>query len=220
MIDPTTGKEIRKTDAGPAANSPEQIAAQTAAAEAAEKLAAACAADNCCVPVKTTNPSPGAVVGALVLPASPAPANAWQLPRNIHAALAKDTDTQSHLMISARPALADTLYAALRNAPPGGCLDAGSVWRLRVSALPFGHNAPLRQVRFDDTAKRPILDEWTIDNPCNQPPTPPPTNTDEEPKAQTEEERKAKTEEERKSQSEKYESHRRVRPGYRDQGGT
>ncbi len=117
-------------------------------------------AEDCCHPIEIATASPGAIAGALGLPASLAPASARQLPRDIHAALAAGSDALPRLLASARPALADTLYAAWRNVPPAA-VSALEVYALRIEARPFGYNAPLRQSAFDAASARSTFSEWS-----------------------------------------------------------
>jgi hypothetical protein len=68
-------------------------------------------------------------------------------------------DTLPRLMGALQPALADKLYAALKNLPPARTTEI-RVHALRVSAAPFGNNAPLRVVDFSGNI--PQFDEWQI----------------------------------------------------------
>jgi predicted phage baseplate assembly protein len=103
-------------------------------------------------------------VTGLSKPPEVQPAGARQLPRTLGSVFAEGADTLPRLLASFRPRLSKSLYAFLRNTAPqsSGTIAA---YALRVSAAPFGHNAPLRLTGVDDG--RPSFDEWTLDDPLN-----------------------------------------------------
>jgi predicted phage baseplate assembly protein len=102
------------------------------------------------------------VVGQLKRPPSVPPASAKALARDVSVAYRTRADTLPRLMGALQPTLADTLYAALKNLPPGRTTEI-RVHALRVSAAPFGNNSPLRVVDFSNNV--PQFDEWQISHP-------------------------------------------------------
>jgi predicted phage baseplate assembly protein len=109
----------------------------------------------------------GHVARTLTIPPSVPPPSARQLPRSIATAFGTKADTVPRLLASLQPPLQKVFYTAWKNLPPPVSSQI-TVHALRVSAAPFGHNAPLRQTGFD--GQRPTFSEWDIDNPWNSPP--------------------------------------------------
>jgi predicted phage baseplate assembly protein len=108
------------------------------------------------------------VIKTLKLPPSVPPAGAKQLPRNIATAYGPQSDTIPRLLTTLQPSLVGTLYTSWKNLPP--LVEPQiEVHALRVTAAPFGHNAPLRQTGFDEMNKRAVMGEWEIENPWNRP---------------------------------------------------
>jgi hypothetical protein len=110
-----------------------------------------------------------------------APASAARLTRSIETSFAASADTWPRLAAAFQPALADTLYPALRNSPPKAKQEI-EVYAMRIEARAFGHNAPLRltheTLRSDFQPKvrselvagasagaRPTFGEWDIAGP-------------------------------------------------------
>lgn len=108
----------------------------------------------------------GNVVDALrILPSLP-PADASRLPRNMTTIFAAQADTTARLLTSFSPLLSSSLYGAWRHLPPSPPPQI-QAYALRVEAQPFGHNAPLRQIRFNTRTKFATLAEWEINDPWN-----------------------------------------------------
>lgn len=103
----------------------------------------------------------------LAIPPSVPPPGARQLTRSVGTAFATKADTVPRLLAVLRPPLQKAFYTAWKNLPPPRISEI-TVHALRVSAAPFGHNAPLRQTGLSDD--RPVFDEWEIENPWNKPP--------------------------------------------------
>src|SRR5207249_4838199 len=102
------------------------------------------------------------VVGLLKRPPSVPPASARALARDVKVSYRARADTLPRLMGALQPVLSDKLYAAIKNLPPAHTTEI-RVHALRVSAAPFGHNAPLRVVDFSNNV--PQFDEWQSGNP-------------------------------------------------------
>lgn len=117
----------------------------------------------------------GGLVKALVTPPSVPPPSARQLERDVSTAYSAESDTVPRLLALLQPRLR-RLFSIVRHGLPPSNPQPISAYALRVAAVPFGHNAPLRQIDFDDTHKRAVFDEWQIDDPWNssvpQPPSP------------------------------------------------
>lgn len=117
----------------------------------------------------------GDVIDALLAPPSLPPASARQLERDVATAYGKGADAVPHLLTSLQPRLKQLLYASWQALPPR-VPQPVRVYALRVAAAPFGHNAPLRQIDFDDTHKRAVFAEWNVSDPwnggANEPPPP------------------------------------------------
>jgi hypothetical protein len=108
--------------------------------------------------------------GLSVAPSS-TPASAQQLPRDVKQSFAAGSDTTPRLLIALQPAFTDALYTAWKSVPPRVETDI-TVYALRVSAAPFGHNSPLRFNGYVGN-NFPDMEEWNIADPWNQPPTVP-----------------------------------------------
>jgi hypothetical protein len=113
------------------------------------------------------------IIGALLASPSVPPASARQLGRSVAAAYGKGSDAVPHLLTALQPRLKQLFYASWQALPPR-VPQRISVYALRVAAAPFGHNAPLRQVDFDDTHKRAVMAEWQVNDPWNSTSNDPP----------------------------------------------
>ncbi|MDQ1393926.1 MAG: hypothetical protein QOF30_2903, partial [Acidimicrobiaceae bacterium] len=115
---------------------------------------------------KGTNEDPPltSVVQALTRPPSIPPASPARLARRVEDSFAPGGDTFPRLLATVEPRLSGSLYTAIGNlVPPDVPLKAVA---LRVSAAPFGHNAPLRLVAVANGI--PDFDEWQISDPLNR----------------------------------------------------
>jgi PKD domain len=107
------------------------------------------------------------LVEPLIRKPSLQPPNRQQLDRSREQTFKCQSDMPSRLLSALQPRLSDTLYKAWANLPVTISTQV-EVHAFRTKASPFGHNAPLRPVRFDDARKMVVYDEWSIDNPLNQ----------------------------------------------------
>ncbi|WP_437674819.1 putative baseplate assembly protein [Sorangium sp. So ce131] len=105
------------------------------------------------------------VVKSLTLPPSLQPPNAQQLERDVTKALAKKADARPKLLASLEPRLQGSFYATLRNLPAEADVSI-EAHALRVSAAPFGHNAPLRLTAVSGGV--PVFHEWKLNDPWNE----------------------------------------------------
>lgn len=108
----------------------------------------------------------GNVARTLAIAPSLPPAGSKQLPRSIDTAFGTKADTVPRLLAVVQPALQDVFYTAWKNLPPPQTSGIAA-HALRVSAAPFGHNAPLRMTGLSND--RPIFTEWEINDPWNEP---------------------------------------------------
>ncbi len=108
----------------------------------------------------------GGVAKALSIAPSVPPPGARQLPRSVDTVFGANADTVPRLLAALVPPLQKVFYTAWKNLPPRP--SQITVHALRVSAAPFGHNAPLRQTGL--SSNRPTFAEWEIDDPWNEPP--------------------------------------------------
>lgn len=108
-------------------------------------------------------PLPGLVQTLKQLPSVP-PASPARLSRNVAASFAPGADAFPRLLATVEPRLQESLYGALASLPISPV--PVSAYALRVSAAPFGHNAPLRLV--DVARNKPEFDEWNINDPFNR----------------------------------------------------
>lgn len=108
-------------------------------------------------------PLPG-LVQTLIQPPSVPPASPARLSRSVAASFAPGADAFPRLLATVEPRLQESLYSALASLPTSPV--PVSAYALRVSAAPFGHNAPLRLVGISDQV--PKYDEWYIDDPFNR----------------------------------------------------
>lgn len=107
----------------------------------------------------------GQVIDTLGAAPSVPPASAKQLERSVGVTFATSADIVPRLFAVLRPPLQKTFYTAWKNLPPQQAVPI-EVYALRVTAAPFGHNAPLRQTGFNNN--RAIFGEWDINNPWNK----------------------------------------------------
>jgi Baseplate J-like protein len=107
------------------------------------------------------------VARSLKIAPSVPPPSARQLTRSVAFAFGTGADTFPRLLAAVQPQLQKAFYSAWKNLPPPLATQI-EVHALRVTAAPFGHNAPLRQIGFDDKNKRPKFDDWEINDPWNQ----------------------------------------------------
>lgn len=96
------------------------------------------------------------------------PSNRQQLDRSPQQTFKCQSDMPSRLLATLQLNLGNSLYQAWANLPITE-LTQVKVYRLRTKASPFGHNAPLRPVRYDEGRRMVVYDEWDIDNPLNRP---------------------------------------------------
>jgi len=96
------------------------------------------------------------------------PPNRQQLDRSPQQTFKCQSDMPSRLLSALQPGLSNSLYQAWANLSVTAETTQVEVNALRIKASPFGHNTPLRPVRFDDDRKMVVYDEWTIGNPQNQ----------------------------------------------------
>jgi Baseplate J-like protein len=96
----------------------------------------------------------------LAVPPSSQPANALRLPRSLVQTFDPASDTVPRLLVAMQPALGRDLYRAWEQAAAEQ--DDARIYALRISASPFGHNAPLEPILGKDGA---ILGsrEWTLE---------------------------------------------------------
>ncbi len=106
------------------------------------------------------------LIKSLTVAPSVPPASARQLARSVETAFGAKTDAVPRLLAALQPPLQKMFYTAWKNLPPSQTVRI-EAHALRVSAAPFGHNAPLRQTGLVNG--RPEFDEWDIDDPWNQP---------------------------------------------------
>lgn len=102
---------------------------------------------------------PAALFDALERPASRPPASALQLPRDLAGLTARGSDLFPRLLAAMRPALAPSLYAAIKSAevtPPAGL----RVYAFRVKAPLFGATAPLKLTGIHPKTRAPLTEEW------------------------------------------------------------
>jgi len=95
------------------------------------------------------------------------PPNRQQLDRSPQQTFKCQSDTPSRLLATLQPSLSNSLYEAWANLSVTETTQV-NVYAFRTKASPFGHNAPLRPVRYDEGRKMVVSSEWTIDNPLNQ----------------------------------------------------
>jgi predicted phage baseplate assembly protein len=106
------------------------------------------------------------VAKTLAIAPSVPPPSARQLLRSVATAFGSRADTVPRLLAALQPPLQKVFYTAWKNLLPPRTSQI-TVDALRISAAPFGHNAPLRQTGLDEN--RPIFEEWEIDDPWNEP---------------------------------------------------
>jgi hypothetical protein len=100
------------------------------------------------------------------------PQNRQQLDRAPAQTFKCQSDMPSRLLSALQPRLSDSLYQAWANLPVTSNAQI-EVHAFRTKAYPFGHNAPLRPIRYNSEGT--IVDaggEWRIDNYLNPPPLP------------------------------------------------
>lgn len=96
------------------------------------------------------------------------PSNRQRLDRSPQQTFKCQSDMPSRLLATLQPNLSNSLYQAWANLPITEPTQV-KVYTLRIKASPFGHNAPLRPVRYDEGRRMVVYDEWDIDNPLNRP---------------------------------------------------
>lgn len=95
------------------------------------------------------------------------PSNRQRLDRSPQQTFKCQSDMPSRLLATLQPNLSNSLYQAWANLPITEPTQV-KVYTLRTKASPFGHNAPLRPVRYDEGRRMVVYDEWGIDNPLNR----------------------------------------------------
>jgi predicted phage baseplate assembly protein len=109
----------------------------------------------------TKGQSLGSLVDALKLPPSVPPASPARLSRSTAGSFAAGADAYPRLLAVVEPRLGEDLYAAVGNiVPPEVPIQA---FAMRVSAAPFGHNAPLQLTGIDPHTHIPTFGEWPLD---------------------------------------------------------
>ena len=100
------------------------------------------------------------LLGPLAIPPSAQPANALKLPRSLEQSFDPASDAVPRLLVAMRPDLRHALYQAWEQAATEP--SAVQVYALRVTASPFGHNAPLKPIIGRNGA---IIghEEWTLE---------------------------------------------------------
>ncbi len=107
------------------------------------------------------------VIEQLSITPSLQPANSLRLLRETKQAFDPQSDVAPRLLTTLKPSLRPFLYKAWDNLQVTEPSQV-KVYALRARAAPFGHNAPLRPDRYDETRKMVVFDEWSINNPLNQ----------------------------------------------------
>lgn len=102
-----------------------------------------------------------ASLAALRTPGTRAPRGSAQLARSVDASFARGADTLPRLLAHFEPALAGSLYSALRNAGPA-VVQPIEIHAMRIEARPFGHNAPLKLTKVGDADTPPQFSEWSL----------------------------------------------------------
>ncbi|MET0309925.1 MAG: putative baseplate assembly protein [Sphingomonas sp.] len=102
-----------------------------------------------------------ASLAALSASAARAPRASTALARSVESSFATRADTLPRLLVDFRPALAKSLYPALRNAAPsvGQPIE---VYAMRLVARPFGNNAPLELTSVGNEKTPPGFSEWSF----------------------------------------------------------
>ncbi|MDT8760890.1 putative baseplate assembly protein [Sphingomonas psychrotolerans] len=100
---------------------------------------------------------------ALRRPKSRAPRGRAQLERSVASSFSSRADTLPRLLADFDPALANSLYPALRNAGPSVPLPL-EVYAMRIEARPFGHNAPLKLTDVGNEGAPPTFSEWQLNS--------------------------------------------------------
>lgn len=108
-----------------------------------------------------------ALIDSLQITPSKPPGSPRQLARTTDTVFSAHSDTHARLLTALQPALEADFYAAWKNIPVGAAQTI-KVYALRVSAQPFGHNAPPLVIGLS-RLKAPIFDEWTITQPLGPP---------------------------------------------------
>lgn len=96
------------------------------------------------------------------------PPNQQQLDRSREQTFKCQSDMPSRLLSALKPKLSDSLYQAWANLPVTNSAQI-EIHTFRTKASPFGHNAPLRPIRYDPDSNMVEYGEWSINNPLNQP---------------------------------------------------
>lgn len=109
----------------------------------------------------------GNILEQLSKPPSLQPTNSLRLSRDVKQTFAPESDIAPRLLTTLRPTLRPSLYKAWENLAVTKSPDF-KVYALRARAAPFGHNAPLRPDRYDESRKLVVYDEWRINDPLNQ----------------------------------------------------
>ena len=100
------------------------------------------------------------LLGPLAIPPSAQPANALKLPRSLEQSFDPASDAVPRLLVAMRPDLRHALYQAWEQAATK--LSAVQIYALRVTASPFGHNAPLKPIIGENGAITGH-EEWTLE---------------------------------------------------------
>ncbi|PSJ43350.1 putative baseplate assembly protein [Allosphingosinicella deserti] len=120
-------------------------------------------------PVADTGNAPvldAASLDALRRPQSRAPRGSAQLARSVASSFSSRADTLPKLLADSDPALARSLYSALRNAGPS-VPPTLEVYAMRIEARPFGHNAPLKLTKVGSESEPPTFAEWVLNSSDN-----------------------------------------------------
>jgi hypothetical protein len=133
---------------------PVSILGATAAPSARIPGAGALPSENGGPPSKTLE----GVLDSLAKPPSAQPTDASRLPRRLEKSFGTDSDAVPKLLTALRPELGDSLYQGWEQtgAEPSGV----RVYALRVTAAPFGHNAPKKAILKNGNIDR--YEEWAL----------------------------------------------------------
>jgi len=104
------------------------------------------------------------LVDPLTQPPSEQPAHSRLLKRSLNALYATSSDTVARVLTTLKPGLGETLYTAWENAAvvaPQGLPTLDRAQALRVTAAPFGHNAPLKPI-YDEKGALVGHEEWPL----------------------------------------------------------
>ena len=111
------------------------------------------------------------LITRLTIAPSLQPKTELQLPRDVAILYGPNADTAPQLLTALVPSLATSFYSAWHNLP-SVTPQSIEMHALRISAAPFGHNAPLRLLAPVLAQQPPTMGEWRVDEPWNLIPGP------------------------------------------------